>query len=71
MDEPPAHRWLRPKLTELLAAAESAGIAREVAVAVLIDIMTGTDFNLPTANPEPERGKAAEAGYQETTVTED
>jgi hypothetical protein len=40
----------------LLAESESAGIARDVAVAVLIDLLTGPDFNPPMLNEEPERG---------------
>jgi hypothetical protein len=71
MDEPPAHAWLRPRLIALLGEAASTGIAHEVAVAVLIDLMTGTDFNLAAPNPEPERGKAAAGGYRDTSVTED
>jgi hypothetical protein len=71
MAEPVVHDWLRPKILALLAEAESAGIARDVAVAVLIDLMTGTDFNLPVPNPEPARGRAAAGGYRDTSVTED
>ena len=71
MDEPPAHAWLRPKVIALLVEAESAGIPRDVAVAVLIDLIGGTDFNLPTPNREPDRGRAAAGGYRDTTVTED
>jgi hypothetical protein len=71
MKEPTAHAWLRPKLAALVAEAENAGFAREVAVAVLIDIVTGTEFNLSVTNPEPQRGRAAAAGYRESTITED
>lgn len=70
-DEPPAHRWLRPKLTMLLAESESAGIARDVAVAVLMDLLAGPDFNPPMLNEEPERGQAASVGYRDATITED
>jgi hypothetical protein len=34
-----------PRLIALLAEAEKAGIARDVAVAVLTDLVEGTDFN--------------------------
>ncbi len=71
MAEPPVHDWLRPKVLALLAEAESAGIARDVAVAVLIDLMTGSGVNLPAPNREPERGRAVAGGYQDTSVTED
>ena len=71
MAGPIVHAWLRPKLLALLAEAESAGIARDVAVAVIIDLMTGTDFNSADTNPEPRRGQAAAAGYRDTSVTED
>ncbi|MCQ8276838.1 hypothetical protein NFI95_00035 [Acetobacteraceae bacterium KSS8] len=40
----PAHDWLRPRLDQLLADAEAHGIEREIAVAVVTDIVTGTDF---------------------------
>ena len=45
MSETPAHDWLRPRLQRLVADAEAAGIEREIAVAVLTDIITGEGFN--------------------------
>lgn len=40
----PAHDWLRPRLDQVLADAEAHGIARDVAVAVINDIVTDVDF---------------------------
>jgi hypothetical protein len=44
MTQTPAHKWLRPKLTALIAEAEQAGIARDVAVAVLTDLITSPEY---------------------------
>jgi hypothetical protein len=41
----PARDFLLPGLTALLAEAGSRGISRDVAVAVLIDLVTGPGFN--------------------------
>ena len=71
MASSPARDWLRPKLLALLAEADGAGFARDVTVAVLIDLVTGTEFNLPTQNHEPDRGTAAAAGYRDASITED
>ncbi len=45
MTDTPAHDWLRPRLQQLVAEAEAAGIERSVAVAVLTDIITGDGFD--------------------------
>ena len=45
MTDTPAHDWLRPKLEQLLTEAETAGIERSIAIAVLTDIVTGVGFN--------------------------
>ena len=45
MTDTPAHDWLRPRLQQLVAEAEAAGIERSIAVAVLTDIITGADFD--------------------------
>ena len=44
MQDSSPHAWLRPKLTALVAAAADAGIARDVAVAVITDLINGPDF---------------------------
>lgn len=53
----PARSFLRPRLAALVDAAVAEGIAREVAVAVLIDLVTAPPFNVvapdPTADSEP------------------
>jgi hypothetical protein len=47
----PARDFLLPRLTALVDGAMAAGIAREVAVAVLIDLVTSPAFD--TAGPDP------------------
>ncbi len=63
----PAHDFLLPRLTALLADAEQGGIARDVAVAVLIDIVTGNGFNLAVPDPkdDTEPGRQPDYGYQD------
>lgn len=48
----PARDFLLPRLTALLEAAVAAGIDRDVAVAVLIDLVTSPRFD--TAAPDPK-----------------
>jgi hypothetical protein len=52
----PAHDFLLPRLTALVDEAVARGIAREVAVAVLIDIVTSPRFD--TAAPDPKDDSA-------------
>jgi hypothetical protein len=40
-----AHDWFGPKLGALVAEAEAAGFARDVAVAVITDLINGPQFN--------------------------
>jgi hypothetical protein len=47
MTETP-HEWFRPRLAALMAGAASAGIARDVSVAVITDLVNG-----PLAASEP------------------
>jgi hypothetical protein len=46
----PAHDFLLPRLTTLVDDAVSTGIARDVVVAVLIDLITAAPFN--TVGPD-------------------
>jgi hypothetical protein len=50
--ESPVHDYLLPRLTALVDEAVAAGVARDVAVAVLIDLMTSPGFD--TAVPDPK-----------------
>ncbi len=50
-DIPPAHAFLLPRLTALVEEATAAGFEREVAVAVLIDLVTAPPFNVIGADP--------------------
>jgi hypothetical protein len=52
----PARDFLLPRLTALLDEAVGRGIAREVAVAVLIDLVTSPKFD--TAAPDPKDDSA-------------
>lgn len=49
----PAHDWLRPRLSALLADAERAGFSPEAVVATIIDIVTAPPFDEPTASEAP------------------
>jgi hypothetical protein len=50
-NEAPARSFLLPRLTALVKEAEESGIPRDVAVAVLIDLVTSPGFD--TAEPDP------------------
>jgi hypothetical protein len=56
----PVHDFLLPRLTALIDDAVAAGITREVAVAVLIDLLTSPRFDTAapdrTADAEPRPG---------------
>ena len=56
----PAHDFLLPRLTRLVNDAVATGIERDVAVAVLIDLITSSVFHTaapdPTADSEPRPG---------------
>ncbi len=45
MSDTPAHDWLLPRLEQMLTEAETAGIERTIAIAVLTDMVTGPGFN--------------------------
>jgi hypothetical protein len=51
LNDTPAHEFLPPRLTALVNEAVGLGNAREVAVAVLIDLVTSPGFD--TAAPDP------------------
>jgi len=56
MTDAPAHDFLLPRLTALLDETVARGIAREVAVAVMIDLVTSPQFD--TAAPDPTADSA-------------
>src|SRR5947209_2852241 len=47
----PAHDWLRPRLTALVAEAERAGFGREAIVATIVDLVTAPPFD-ESSTPE-------------------
>ncbi len=71
----PAHDFLLPRLAALVREAEAQGIEREVAVAVLTDLITGPQFNDAVPDPaadstprpagDPEDGVAADAALEQ------
>ena len=50
----PAHDFLLPKLQALIGDAAAHGIARDVAVAVLIDLVTSSRFDCPFMDAKPD-----------------
>ena len=58
----PAHDFLAPRLAALVDEAARNGIARDVAVAVLTDLVTGPAFN--TAVPDPQADSAPLPGSE-------
>jgi hypothetical protein len=60
----PARDFLRPRLAALLDEAVAIGIARDVAVAVLIDVVTSPAFD--TAAPDPKADSEPHPDYQRT-----
>jgi hypothetical protein len=58
----PAHDFLLPRVTALLNEAVATGIERQVAVAVLIDIITSPRFD--TAAPDPKADSEPHPDFQ-------
>ncbi len=58
----PAHEFLLPRLTALVNEAVAVGHHREVAVAVLIDLVTSPGFD--TAAPDPHADSEPHALWQ-------
>ena len=71
MTESP-HRWFRPRLIALIAEAESAGMARDVSVAVITDLVNGplsSDVPAPTGdNPNQDIGEPDYMAAEESGV---
>jgi hypothetical protein len=57
----PVHDFLLPRLTALIDETVATGIMREVAVAVIIDLVTSPRFD--TAAPDPEADSAPHADW--------
>lgn len=62
------HEWLLPKLTALVDEAAAAGIARDVSVAVIDDLINAPPFN--TAPPETDEGWNQDIGEPDYMVNE-
>jgi hypothetical protein len=58
----PARDYLLPRLTALVNDAVATGLAREVVVAVLIDVVTSPMFD--TAAPDPKADSDPHPDYQ-------
>jgi hypothetical protein len=63
------HDWLRQKLTALFAEAQQAGIAPDVTVAVINDLVNAPPFN--TAPPETDENWNRDIGEPDYMVNED
>jgi hypothetical protein len=57
----PARDFLEPRLTTLVDEAVARGFARQVAVAVLIDLITAPEFN--TAAPDVKADSVSHPDY--------
>ncbi len=58
------HAWLSSRITALVADAEQAGIARDVTVALVTDIINGPPFNVgPPAADEDWNKDSGEPDY--------
>jgi hypothetical protein len=64
-----AHDWWRPKLTAMVAEAEAAGIAQDVSVAVIDDLINAPPFN--TAPPETDEDWNKDIGEPDYMVNPD
>jgi hypothetical protein len=62
MTSTPARDFLLPRLTALIDDAVAQGFARQVAVAVLIDLVTSPEFD--TAAPDPAADSEPHADYE-------
>ncbi len=62
------HDWFRPKLVALVAEAEAAGIARDVSVAVITDLINGPEFS--TGQLKNEEGWNQDIGEPDALVNE-
>jgi len=62
-----AHDWFAPKLTALLADAAQAGYPRDVAVAVITDLINGP---LSAAEPPPQGSWAQDPGEPPQAASE-
>ncbi len=60
----PVHDFIHPRISALVAEARAHGIAKDVAVAVLIDIVTSPAFD--TAAPDPRDDSAPHRDYERT-----
>lgn len=60
----PVRDFLLPRLTALVNETTATGVSRDVAVAVLIDLVTSPRFD--TAAPDPKADSAPHPDYQRT-----
>ncbi len=67
MPEISAHAWFGEKLAALLAEGERAGYARDVAEAVITDLMNG-EFAAPV--PPPDENWSRDPGENEGAASE-
>lgn len=63
------HAWMRPRLAALFAEARAAGIAHDVAVAVVTDVVNGAGF--APAVPPPDEQWNRDIGEPDGAVNAD
>lgn len=62
MTQPSPHEWLQPRLAALMDEAQQAGIARDVSVAVITDLVNG---KLASPTPTPAEKGLADEGWNQ------
>lgn len=67
-NDSPARTFLLPRLAALLQSAVDAGFQRDVAVAVMIDLVTSPLFD--TAAPDPLADSAPSPGWDRGSAAE-
>ncbi len=64
----PVHDWLLPRLEALVAEGVKDGMAREVIVAVITDIIEGPRFNAAVTREEDAPGPSSETDARQEPV---
>jgi hypothetical protein len=65
MSQTTSHEWFQPKITALIAEAEAAGIAPDVSIAVITDLVNGPLFtSAPLQTEEKWNQDIGEPDYQ-------
>ena len=71
MSEIDPRAWLYPRLDALVAEAEKAGIARDMTVALVTDIINGPPFNVGPNEAVADENWNKDIGETDAMVNED